>query len=243
MELKTGYGLSLEAELAQQVRRLGAGFRFAAYAPTDATVDIKAFEAILEWQISEGTHGFVPCGTTGESPALIGVPRRTVQAVLPSDPDKGYVVIYELPTNGDADRLVLAERTRLMLDSWRPSSRQVAVQTVFARVKVPKEMLPRFVPVVQGEETFVLLEDLIAAAERELEEETGVVSADLLARTEGWITGVLLTAKAASAGEVSTSKPTMAGPDGTLAAIATACRLVGRSRASKAQPWSSGNQT
>ena len=35
-------------------------------------------------------------------------------------------------------------------------------QTVFARVKVPKEMLPRFVPVVQGEETFVLLEDLIA---------------------------------------------------------------------------------
>ncbi len=34
--------------------------------------------------------------------------------------------------------------------------------TVFARVKVPKEMLPRFVPVVEGSETFVLLEDLIA---------------------------------------------------------------------------------
>lgn len=33
-----------------------------------------------------------------------------------------------------ADRLVLAQRTRLMLDSWRPSSRAVAVQTVFARV-------------------------------------------------------------------------------------------------------------
>ncbi len=36
-------------------------------------------------------------------------------------------------------------------------------QTVFARVKVPKEMIPRFVPVVEGETTFVLLEDLIAA--------------------------------------------------------------------------------
>ncbi len=35
-------------------------------------------------------------------------------------------------------------------------------QTVFARVKVPKEMLPRFVPVVEGGDTFVLLEDLIA---------------------------------------------------------------------------------
>ena len=33
-----------------------------------------------------------------------------------------------------ADRLVLAERTRLMLDSWRPASREVAAQTVFARV-------------------------------------------------------------------------------------------------------------
>ena len=34
---------------------------------------------------------------------------------------------------------------------------------VFARVKVPKEMLPRFVPVVEGEATFVMLEELIAA--------------------------------------------------------------------------------
>jgi hypothetical protein len=41
----------------------------------------------------------------GESPSLISVPRRVVQAVLPDDPEKGYVVIYELPTNGDADRL------------------------------------------------------------------------------------------------------------------------------------------
>ena len=41
----------------------------------------------------------------GESPALINVPRRVAQAILPSDPDKGYVVIYELPSNGEADRL------------------------------------------------------------------------------------------------------------------------------------------
>ena len=41
----------------------------------------------------------------GESPALINVPRRVVQAVLPSDPEKGYVVIYELPSAGEADRV------------------------------------------------------------------------------------------------------------------------------------------
>jgi 4-hydroxy-tetrahydrodipicolinate synthase len=33
-------------------------------------VDLAAFESYMEWQISEGTHGFVPCGTTGESPTL-----------------------------------------------------------------------------------------------------------------------------------------------------------------------------
>lgn len=33
-------------------------------------VDEKAFQAFVEWQIAEGVHGLVPCGTTGESPTL-----------------------------------------------------------------------------------------------------------------------------------------------------------------------------
>lgn len=36
----------------------------------DGRLDLKAFEAIVERQIAEGTHGLVPCGTTGESPTL-----------------------------------------------------------------------------------------------------------------------------------------------------------------------------
>jgi hypothetical protein len=38
----------------------------------------------------------------GESPALVDVPRVVLQAVLPSDPTGGYVVIYEAPSNNDA---------------------------------------------------------------------------------------------------------------------------------------------
>ena len=33
-------------------------------------VDYKSFSKIIEWSLSEGSNGFVPCGTTGESPTL-----------------------------------------------------------------------------------------------------------------------------------------------------------------------------
>ncbi len=36
----------------------------------DGKVDYAAFGKFIEWQIGQGTHGFVPCGTTGESPTL-----------------------------------------------------------------------------------------------------------------------------------------------------------------------------
>jgi len=36
----------------------------------NGAVDEKAFQDLVEWQIGQGTHGLVPCGTTGESPTL-----------------------------------------------------------------------------------------------------------------------------------------------------------------------------
>ncbi len=33
-------------------------------------LDERAFRDLVEWQIAEGTDGFVPVGTTGESPTL-----------------------------------------------------------------------------------------------------------------------------------------------------------------------------
>jgi len=33
-------------------------------------LDEEAFSRLIEWQIAEGVHGIVPCGTTGESATL-----------------------------------------------------------------------------------------------------------------------------------------------------------------------------
>src|SRR5207245_10843559 len=36
----------------------------------NGSLDEAAFRGLVNWQISEGTHGLVPVGTTGESPTL-----------------------------------------------------------------------------------------------------------------------------------------------------------------------------
>ncbi len=36
----------------------------------DGKVDEQAFRKLVSWQIEQGSHGLVPCGTTGESPTL-----------------------------------------------------------------------------------------------------------------------------------------------------------------------------
>ena len=33
-------------------------------------IDFDSFQKIINWSIEQGSHGFVPCGTTGESPTL-----------------------------------------------------------------------------------------------------------------------------------------------------------------------------
>lgn len=44
----------------------------------DGEIDWKAFETFVDWQISQGTHALVPCGTTGESPTLSHKEHREV---------------------------------------------------------------------------------------------------------------------------------------------------------------------
>ncbi|MTH35841.1 4-hydroxy-tetrahydrodipicolinate synthase [Paracoccus limosus] len=48
----------------------------------DGELDLPALEKLVEWQISEGSHGLVPVGTTGESPTLSHDEHRKVVEVV-----------------------------------------------------------------------------------------------------------------------------------------------------------------
>lgn len=54
--------------------------------------------AANRFQVQEPRTEYRP----GETPTLLNAPRKLLQVILPSDPTGGYVVIYELPTNNEA---------------------------------------------------------------------------------------------------------------------------------------------
>ncbi|HLJ63540.1 MAG TPA: 4-hydroxy-tetrahydrodipicolinate synthase [Stellaceae bacterium] len=71
----------------------------------DGAVDEKGFRAFVDWQIREGTHGVVPCGTTGESPTLSHAEHKRV-VELAVEVAKGRVpVIAGTGSNSTAEAI------------------------------------------------------------------------------------------------------------------------------------------
>ena len=59
----------------------------------DGRIDEKALQALVEWQIAEGSSGLVPCGTTGESPTLSHEEHhRVVELVIEAAADRVPVI-------------------------------------------------------------------------------------------------------------------------------------------------------
>src|SRR5262245_60254906 len=75
----------------------------------DGSLDEKAFRALVEWQIGEGTNGLVPVGTTGESPTLSHEEhRRIVKACV--EVARGRVpVVAGAGSNSTEEAISLAE--------------------------------------------------------------------------------------------------------------------------------------
>jgi hypothetical protein len=94
--------------LALQLAGIGVGIRVAppTLAPTTNVTEVTRALVVdalegASFQVTDPIAGYRP----GESPELVGVPRRLVLAVLPEDPQAGHVVIYELPSANEAERV------------------------------------------------------------------------------------------------------------------------------------------
>jgi 4-hydroxy-tetrahydrodipicolinate synthase len=73
----------------------------------DDAVDEKAFQEFVDWQIAQGTHAVIPCGTTGESPTLSHAEHNRV-VELCVDVAKGRVpVIAGTGSNSTAEAIAL----------------------------------------------------------------------------------------------------------------------------------------
>ncbi len=74
----------------------------------DGSVDEKAFAAFVDWQISEGTKGLVPVGTTGESPTLTHAEHKRVVEVCIETADGRVPVIAGAGSNNTVEAVELA---------------------------------------------------------------------------------------------------------------------------------------
>ena len=78
----------------------------------DGSLDLKAFTDFVEWQITEGTQGLIPVGTTGESPTLTHAEHnQVVEACIAAT--KGRVpVIAGTGSNSTAEAIGLTRHAK-----------------------------------------------------------------------------------------------------------------------------------
>ena len=74
----------------------------------NGSLDEKAFRDIVEWQISEGTNGLVPVGTTGESPTLSHEEHKKVVEWCIDQVDGRVPVIAGSGSNSTAEAIELS---------------------------------------------------------------------------------------------------------------------------------------
>jgi 4-hydroxy-tetrahydrodipicolinate synthase len=78
----------------------------------DGSVDEKAFQELVEWQISEGTEGLIPVGTTGESPTLSHAEHKRIVELCVEAARGRVPVIAGAGSNSTAEAIDFARHAR-----------------------------------------------------------------------------------------------------------------------------------
>ncbi len=74
----------------------------------DGEIDEAAFRPLIDWQIASGSHGLVPCGTTGESPTLSHEEHRRVVDICIDEARGRVPVIAGAGSNNTVEAVALA---------------------------------------------------------------------------------------------------------------------------------------
>ncbi len=72
-------------------------------------VDEAAFRKLVSWQIEQGSHGLVPCGTTGESPTLSHEEHMRVVEICVEEANGRVPVIAGAGSNSTAEAISLTK--------------------------------------------------------------------------------------------------------------------------------------
>lgn len=75
-------------------------------------VDEQAFQDLVDWQIKQGSHGVVPCGTTGESPTLSHEEDMRVTALCVEAANGRVPVIAGAGSNNTAEAIQLSQAAK-----------------------------------------------------------------------------------------------------------------------------------
>jgi len=78
----------------------------------NGAVDEAAFRKLVSWQIAEGSHGLVPCGTTGESPTLSHEEHMRVVRVCVEEANGRVPVIAGAGSNATAEAIALTRHAK-----------------------------------------------------------------------------------------------------------------------------------
>lgn len=78
----------------------------------DGALDEATFARFVEWQISEGSHGLVPVGTTGESPTVSHGEHKRAVEICVETANKRVPVIAGAGSNSTAEAIELATHAK-----------------------------------------------------------------------------------------------------------------------------------
>lgn len=78
----------------------------------NGAVDEAAFRKLVSWQIAEGSHGLVPCGTTGESPTLSHEEHMRVVEICVEEANGRVPVIAGAGSNATEEAIALTRHAK-----------------------------------------------------------------------------------------------------------------------------------